>query len=177
MKNIFLLLTLLLEILVFPSCKKQDPSFTPDDQGTFEARINNIQLLPCLITPINGGPITTSFLQFSSTHYTISASAKNACDEYYPHDRFVNIHFDSIQIEENRTYKLGNGNNVINGQVRCLYYQSSTKFVSDSTLAGTITVTKFNPISRILAASFEGTLKDLSGQTISLTQGKFDLKY
>jgi hypothetical protein len=92
--------------------------------------------------------------------------------------RYVVVSFDSIQVAENTTYKFGNGFNTLNGQVRCIYSEDSNDYVSDSTLPGTITVRKFDPISRIISASFEATLKEKnSGQLVTLTQGKFDLKY
>ncbi len=164
----------------FVGCTKQKsyPTDTNDGQGTFGATINNKQVLPCVPFLTNGGPISTNSFQYSPTLFSISISARNTCDKNYTYGRYVVVSFDSILVVENATYKFGNGFNAANNQVRCVYSEDLSDYVSDSTLPGSITVRKFDPLSRIISASFEATSKEKNnGQLRTLTQGKFDLKY
>ena len=181
MKRYFFIASLsFLFISIFEGCIKQKdyPTDTSDGQGTFGATINGKQVLPCVPFLTNGGPIRTNSHPYSSTHFFISTSFTNTCDKNYTYGRYVIVSFDSIPIIEGNTYKFGNGYNFVMGQIRCIYSQDLNDYVSDSTLPGTITIRKFDPVSRIISASFEATLKEKnSGQLVSLTQGKFDLTY
>ena len=133
---------------------------------------------PCVPALTNGGPIKTNSYFYSPTHGSISISSSNRCDRSYTYGRYVVVSFDSVRLAENTTYKFGNGYNAVNGQVRCIYSEDLDDYVSDSTLPGTITIHKFDPVSRNISASFEATLKEKNtGQIVTLTQGKFDLKY
>lgn len=149
-----------------------------DGQGSFSAKINGKDMLPCVPTLTNGGPIKTNSYFYSSTHGSISVSASNRCERSYTYGKYIVVSFDSVILAENTTYKFGNGYNAVNGQVRCIYSEDLNDYVSDSTLSGNITIRKFDPVSRIISASFEATLKEKnSGQLLTLTQGNFDLKY
>ena len=140
-------------------------------------KIDNVKLLPCVPFLTNGGPIKTNSSQDSPSHFSISILAKNRCDTKYTYGRSLIISFDSVEIMENRTYKLGNSN-FLNGQVSCRYSEELIEFGSDSTLPGTITVQKFNPQLRVISASFEASLKDFnSAKIVTLKEGKFDIIY
>jgi hypothetical protein len=180
MKNCFLAGVSFLYFVSFTACKKDNGSKgdTKDAQGTFSAVINNKQFIPCVPLLTIGGPIKTNFFIHTLTHPFISVSANNRCDRDYTYGRYIIVSFDSVQIVENATYKLGNAAVAARGQVKCMYSEDLINYDSDSTLPGTITVLKYDILAQTLSASFEATLKDMnSGQTVSLTQGRFDIKY
>ncbi|MDP9229449.1 MAG: hypothetical protein M3O67_02110 [Bacteroidota bacterium] len=160
------------------SCNKQKnfPGETTEGKNVLGCFINGVSFLPCV--DFLQWRIKAQGYPLSPTHYVIGVSARNNCDSKYEYGRSIIISFDSIQIEENKTYKLGRFYDGKKGQVSCLYSVDLKSFTSDSALDGTITVRKFDIQRRILSASFNAILKqrDSTG-TASLTQGTFDVMY
>jgi hypothetical protein len=167
-------------ILVTSSCKKENNKneISTDEQGTLEATLGNDRITPCILGPTTNSPITTGYQQVSPTAYTLYATSINSCDNNSVYGHALTVSFDSIMIEVNRTYKLGNFNVISTGQIQCTFFFFPYHYVSDINLPGTITITKFDAVTKRLSASFEGILKDENtGNSINLTQGVFDLKF
>lgn len=150
-----------------------------DGQGTFSAKINGRELLPCVRILTMGGPIrTTSDFFLSAPAGYLSISSTNRCDPAYTYGRNIHVSFDSVILAANTLYKFGNGFSAVRGQVTCTYMEDLTQYVSDSTLPGSITILAFDTASRRISASFDATLREInSGQLKTLTQGKFNLTY
>jgi hypothetical protein len=160
-------------------CKKAalSTNTSTDENGTISAAINNSRLSPCGPIFERGGPVTTSFYSNYPNFYTLSIYGSNRCTANYIYGQSITVQMDSFPIAATMTYKLGNASSRKNGQVTCTYRVELEDYYSDSTLPGTITISAFDPAARKIAGTFTGTLKEPnSGKTVSVTDGKFDIR-
>jgi hypothetical protein len=87
----------------------------------------------------------------------------------------VNIETDSLLVEEGKTYRLDNKK----GSARAFYSKGNVYAKMDSDL-GELHITKHDRLNRILAGTFFfiGTnTSSSSGEKVSITDGRFDIRY
>lgn len=158
--------------------QKQYPNDSVLGANIFGVMINDKPLLPCVSLFNNGTAIQSNSQPYPNNYWRVNVSMKNKCDKSYDYGRYVSVTFDSLDIHENKVYKLWNAFSNKRSQVLCYYSEELKEFGSDSTLSGTILVRKFDPINKIISASFEAILKEkTSNQTVYLTNGKYDVKF
>ncbi len=117
--------------------------------------------------------LKTTSQNLSSTFSSFTIQAKNTCDRTDIYGRYVSIYFFNLLIEENKTYKFGSFQK---DQVSCAYSENSKEFYSDSTMSGSITIRKFDPILKVLSGNFDATLKQRdSSKTVIIRHGTFDV--
>lgn len=177
-------LTLCFLGIVFCSCKKDKqngfPSETKTGANTFGCYVDKIQFLPCKttggISPVKR--LEASSYYYDANHMDIIISAVNDCDNHYTYGRYILIQFDSINIVTNTTYKFGKFFDTSKNSVSCMYSQDLVEYCSDSSLNGTLTVTYYDNIKKIISGKFEAILKNKEGpETVNITNGIFDVTF
>ena len=181
--KVFLFTSFVLSVVFF-SCKKDKqngfPTATTTGANTFGCYADKIQFIPCKTT---GGISPLRRLQTSSynsnpNQFDGGITAINDCDKGYTYGRSVFIKFNAAQITANTTYKLGSFYDTSKNVVSCLFMKELVSYDSDSSLTGTLTVTYYDFVKRILSGNFQATVKNTQGsQTISLTEGIFDVTF
>ena len=176
--------TAFLLAIIFPSCKKDRqknfPSETTIGANTFGCYIDKNQFLPCKttggISPVKKLEATSYY--YDANHIGINISAVNDCDNGYTYGRYILIQFDSIAIATNTTYKFGNFYDTARNNVSCMYSRDLIDYTSDSSLNGSLTVTYYDNVKKIMSGKFEATLKNTQGtETVNLTTGIFDVTF
>lgn len=178
----FLLISFLLAI-AFSACKKEDrqknfPTETTTGANTFGCYVGTYQFLPCKmlggISPVK--KLEASIYYDDSNHVDLIISATHDCETHDTLGSFIHLSFDSVEIVTGTTYKLGLFNT--NHAVSIFYWENLNEFSSDSSLAGTLTVTNFDKLKKIISGKFEATLKNRDGNgTINITKGIFDVTF
>ena len=84
----------------------------------------------------------------------------------------VHIETDSLLVEEGLTYDFKNQK----GSPRAFYFKSQTYSKLDAN-TGKLHITKHNKISRILSGTFEFVGTNNTGESVNITEGRFDIVY
>lgn len=152
-----------------PSPIEQLPPATQTGEMTFGCLVNDELFIPDAI----GNSRIKAFYQFVDGDYTLSISARNREKDY----RTISVVAKDVEDFAEGTYNLieensGNffGRYMIEGGLD-LY----TTTTSDD--PGTLNITKFDKVNGIISGTFEFTILDNDGNTIKITNGRFDLLY
>ncbi|MBX3257964.1 MAG: hypothetical protein KF862_27785 [Chitinophagaceae bacterium] len=87
-------------------------------------------------------------------------------------DDGVGIATDSLQVEEGVTYDFKNQK----GFPQAFYFKSE-KYLKRDTASGKLYITKHDKYNRILSGTFEFVGTNNSGQSVNVTEGRFDIIY
>jgi hypothetical protein len=161
-------------------CKKEElPPETQEGKNTFGCYINGE-----LLVPGGGGlgPIKTCYYQSiypGESGYVFQLEAKRSEDNDCGL-RTVTITLDSVRIVEGNTYKLGIYK-IGNGNGRYNHYPpicgDPIKFETFDESSGEIYFKKFDEVNHIAAGTFWFTAVNSMGDTVKITDGRFDMKY
>lgn len=159
------------------TCKKQKgyPADTNTGANVFGCYVDGQLFIPCASFQWR----VKSVVQGDLNNFPfLTISAQNRCDRKYIYGRGFILYIDSVNLVENQTYKLGNYYNYKRGTPQLLYYEDLNYFGSDTSLPGTITIRKFDPVHKILSANFNAVVRSAdSTQTKALTRGTFDVTF
>jgi hypothetical protein len=183
--KLFQLILLLVTSLVLSGCKKsvvqhRFPStlIVPESAEYFGCRINGALYNPSSNYQLPGGTCTYQLKYKGNAGYSFEITGddfKSGC-----HKTSVGITLDSIAIEEGKTYMLGGKGTYKNyGSFFSLKScaQSKIEFFTKDNLFGYITITKFDPVKRIIKGNFQFTVSDANGSISTLSDGVFDRHY
>ena len=152
---------LLLLVFLFTTsmqCKKTNDTFKEDvlpaetqtGKGTFGCLVNGEVWLPKGKFPYSG---LTATIQFGGLNLMTSKSNEG-----------INVGIGNLNIEGD--YQLSGQN---------AEYSVGTNFYKS--VEGKLTITKYDKVNQIISGRFNFKVKDLNGQTIDISDGRFDLKY
>lgn len=172
-RQYFLLFACLFSMLLLTSrCKKDRfdlPPETTTGANTFGCKVNGKVFVPrdgrgrpglfCQYAYLGEGEGGGWFLNIPATDWKS--------------DDAVGIATDSLLVEEGGTYDFKNQKGYPQA-----YYFKTAKYLKLDTNTGKLHITKFDKINRILSGTFEfvGT-KRSTGESVSITEGRFDIVY
>ncbi len=177
-KVIYVLLYMCMSSLLF-ACDSDDdsskppleqlPAATQEGKNTMGALINGVPFIPDrrALNPPRG------FYQFNpeSEKFVLGITAGQGGGNKLT---TLVINGLDIEIEEaNKTYSLVNEES---GNFSGIYW-NKVKLVSQSEDSGTLTITKFDLKAQIIAGTFEFTVVNNEGETINITDGRFDIRF
>ena len=84
------------------------------------------------------------------------------------------VQTDSLSISEGQTIKL---TEVISGNAFGEYYIDNPPYYTNNTLTGELNITRFDSIKQIVSGSFYFNVLDNTGDTVKITNGRFDMPY
>ena len=174
----YLQLAIAFLLLLLSACKKQKgyPENSNSGSNVFGCYVDGGLFIPCASYQRS---INSSLAVLDTAHLTFgNVSARNKCDKQFMYGRYFTLFIDSVNLLENKTYKLGNFYSFHPGVISITYNEDLNSFTSDSSIAGTITIRKFDHQRRILSAYFETLVWSLdSTKTKTLTKGTFDISF
>jgi hypothetical protein len=89
----------------------------------------------------------------------------------------VNIHTDSLLLEEGRTYSLSSGKGEVTGSYRH-YRNPLSRYNTDGTAhTGQLHVTRFDREAGIISGTFWYDAVNSEGKVVKIRDGRFDFKY
>jgi len=183
-KSSFYLTFLFFILFSFASCRKhkpinlidQLPPATQTGANTFGCLINGQAFLP---KGPSLGPILQCAYQYLNTDYSkgfffqLSASHKNNTTDVLA----VGIFTDSLSINIGN-FVLGNNQK---GYTCALYSRfnnaGNVKLYTSDNLPGQLTITKFDEYNQIVSGTFWFSVVKSPGDTIKVTDGRFDMQY
>jgi hypothetical protein len=184
-----LLLFFLSCVLLSSGCKKQKPvnpidqlpAATQEGKNTFGCLVNGKVFLP---KGSSLGPILSSYYQYiyspSPQGYVFQVAAR---DNSHEDDRFsVVLLVDSIKLVSPTIIPLKKS---IKGNGGGAYYSSifngtaflTKDFFTTNQTNGELTITKFDTNTQIVSGTFWFDAVNSNGDTIKVTEGRFDMKY
>jgi hypothetical protein len=163
-------------------CKKEKTSLPPETQegkNTFGCFVNGKIFVP------KGGGLRSNRDSYYQQIYQgpngfvfhVAGADLSTASIVYD----VNINCDSINISENKVYKLTNskkGNSV--GAYMIISSTASSTFNEYTTtadLTGELFIKKFDQVKHIVAGTFWFTAINSSGDSAKITDGRFDMKF
>ena len=163
----YLSLCLAAAVLAAGSCKKDDPNAglpaaTQTGANTFGCLVDGnvfVPLAPQAINSSHRDPLEASLYR---TDILVSARGDGYVD------------FALRRAFQPGTYPLGDANANANGYG--LYQISAGDYYTDATHTGTVTLTRIDTVARIAAGTFQFTGINRSGQTVTVTDGRFDVR-
>jgi hypothetical protein len=175
---------LLATVLLGAQCKKPKgeypidllPPETQTGANTFGCLVNGKAFVP---RGPSLSPILFCYYQYivdnSSNGYYLGLAAK---DNKNPEDVIsVGIYTDSLALSEG-THLLGdNKKGNYFGKFVQVNSQGSKILYTSSRLPGSIVITKYDPVKHILSGRFSFTVIADSGDSIRVTDGRFDVRY
>lgn len=126
------------------------PAETQTGKGSFGCLVNGKVWLPKGKFPYAG---LTASIQFGGLNLIASQSNEG-----------INVGIGNLNIEGD--YQLSGQN---------AEYSVGTNFYKS--VEGKLTITKYDKVNQIISGRFNFKVKDLNGQTIDISDGRFDLKY
>ena len=177
-----LAVTLLLLLFTFSKCKKnkdtpQLPAETTTGAMTFGCKVNGQIFLP---KDGNGRPgLYVQYVNLGNVpdggwHLNIPAVDWQASS--IPG---INIGTDSLLIAEGTTYefKLSSNFQTMKGTAYANYVVGSDAYPKLNNESGSLFIKKFDQTNRILSGTFFFTGTNTNGAKISITEGRFDIRY
>lgn len=169
------------------SCHKSKPS-NPLDQlppatqtgaNTFGCLINGEVFKPK--GPSGGGPILLSTYIYLADNYDTGYFFQLAASDVSnpPNVIGVGIFTDSLQIQANETYSLGD--KWVRGKAYGIFNfftsQSLNSYNTSSELPGELNITKFDSIKQIVCGTFWFNVINNLGDTVKISDGRFDMHF
>ena len=169
----------LLLMFLFSACKKEvDELPTPTQTGanTFGARINGTLWVPARFGIL---PATNRLEAFLNGPESVIITARNFSAS--PTETILELQITGLTGPG--TYQL-NQNVVRPSGLSYAHYIKRTitpeeEYLTSSQYTGTVEVTRFDRVNRIISGTFQFTAGSLSqaGQTLTVTDGRFDVKF
>ncbi len=90
----------------------------------------------------------------------------------------LNIGFDSIKLEEGKTYRLReSGKGFSTGNYRKFTDTSLDDYFTYARSSGELTITRFDEVNQIVSGTFSFNAVNEIGDTVKVTDGRFDMLY
>ena len=157
-------LVLLAVAVATSSCKKEEvdalPKATQSGQHTFGCLVDGkafVPLPPQGINSVKREPLEASIYR---TDLLVSANG----DGYVDFALRNAFQPGTYPLGETRTGSYGN------------YDASAGSYYTDATHAGTVTLTRIDTVAKIAAGTFQFTGVNRTGQTVTVTEGRFDVR-
>ncbi len=175
--NILLPLTLFWALTASKCSKDELPPETQEGKNTFGCYVNGE-----LFVPRGGGlgPIKTCYYQLiypSDNGYVFQVSAS---DKRGNIPKNIAINIDSMKISEGLIIQLKHGIRGVEGGAQYsgeLGADGIHRFYTNDEVIGQIVINKFDEINHIAAGTFWFTAVNSLGDTVKITDGRFDMKY
>ncbi|HUR66108.1 MAG TPA: DUF6252 family protein [Chitinophagaceae bacterium] len=176
MKNAIIICT---AILFFSSCKKETKELPPATQtgaNTFGLKINGEMWVPKGFAGIPDADLLTARL----LDHTLIIKAQNFSAS--PTETEFELHL--VNVTSTGTFLLNTDYTYPNALINYAYHLKRRltpldEWVTSAAQTGSITLTRFDTTARIVSGTFQFNAEnDLNAaQTISVTDGRFDIKY
>ena len=179
MRKLYFILCLTGLILIIECKKSNNNSLPPETQvgnNTFGCLVNGKVFRP------KGGGLSPNYSCYyqqiypGNTGFYFHVSGSDLSNSSIAYD--VNINCDSVRISENQTYTLSNtqkGNSV--GAYLIVTLAKNNEYTTNVTLTGQLIVKKFDEINHIASGTFWFNAVNTLGDTVKITDGRFDMKY
>ncbi|GAA3922444.1 hypothetical protein [Hymenobacter algoricola] len=177
MKSKFFLYAALLLLTQCSKCKQDDP--TPKDPAptlpaetrtgarTLGFRLNGEVWLPA------GGTFGSGNLSAELNQGTLLINTRRSVFEV---SQYINLRLTDVY--NNTHFVLDSPTTVATGNyIRFADHNSSCEYESNSGPAGTVDITRLDPVARIVSGRFAFSLRKPGCPNIEATDGRFDIKY
>jgi hypothetical protein len=185
-KSFLILASLFFIILTSSKCKKDKTSVDPVSQlppatqtgaNTFGCLVNGKVFLP---KGPSLNPILTCYYQYiyypSPVGYVFQVAASDNSNSSILNG--VNIGCDSLKLEEGKSYPLQEvAEGFSTGNYRHYTNTSLDDFYTYSPYSGELMLKKFDAINQIAAGTFWFNAVDTNGDTVHITDGRFDMQF
>jgi hypothetical protein len=168
------------------SCKKEKvdqlsllPAATQTGANRLGALVNGRAFVPENQSLISGPMLKCQYGYFGKYIFTLSAGAK-------PGDGTTNgvsIATDSLKLTEGATIPLTQTSTPGMASAGYSTYSKSSlsalgkNFTTNATATGQLTITHLDTVNLIVSGTFQFTAVAADGETVSITNGRFDLRY
>ncbi|MCC8425347.1 hypothetical protein [Mucilaginibacter sp. UR6-11] len=184
MKNNFPI-TLLICAVIFlsPSCKKKSvaplsklPAATQTGANTFGCLINGAAFTPHTKSFLNSA-FQANYVYYNGG-YNLLVSASNDSNTDYVKGVFLQT--TNLAVTEGQTLSLENYNQ--NGKAFAVYgifynLQPPNQYQTTDKVSGQLHITKFDQTRQIISGTFFFDAINGKGETVHITDGRFDMKY
>ena len=174
------ILLILSLILLSSSCKKHAvkpvdelsklPAATQTGANTFGCLINGKAFVPQNRSILQGPSIQCNYIYTAGGyHFTAAADNKN---------QGIIVGTDSLAIAEGqtltfKTFTPGNAD----ASYTLYYIIGENQYVTNNTVSGRLTITKLDPVKQIVSGTFYFDAVNGNGETVKITNGRFDMLY
>jgi hypothetical protein len=172
--------------LTASECKKHKPGspvdhLPPETQtgaNTFGCLVNGKVFLP---KGTSLSPILTCYYQYiyypSPTGFVFQISASDNSRPSSPIN--LNIDIDSLSLQKGKTYELQTQGikGIAYGNYRKFTNNTLNDFFTYSLSSGQLNLTKFDEINQIASGTFWFNAVDANGDTVHVTDGRFDMQF
>lgn len=155
------------------------PPLTAEGKNTFGCRVNGSVFLPR--SKCFNSPVTCAYQKlYSGDAGFVFVVAGDYSDPSKCQASTIRIYLDSISLQEGTTYQLSSR---AQGQHEGLYFTTSDcgtsarNYVTNNELKGELTISRFDPIRGIAAGTFWFDALGEAGDTVRITDGRFDMEY
>ncbi|MDB5131718.1 MAG: hypothetical protein JWR02_1467 [Mucilaginibacter sp.] len=170
-------------LLLSASCKKHVvqpvnqlsllPPATQTGARTFGCLVNGKAFVPENRSIIEGPDMQCNYILLNGGYYFTLALSNN--DNGLVKGMWVKT--DSLAIAQGQTYKLIT---YAMGDADASYYllgNDNRSYITNTTVSGVLTITKLDPATQIVSGTFYFKAVNAPGDTVSVTDGRFDMPY
>jgi hypothetical protein len=165
--------------LLASSCKKQPvdqlsllPSATQTGANTFGCLVNGLAFTPGGKGLIDGPVLSCKYGLYANGYFfNLNASRKDHSGNFTA----VSIQTDSLKISEGETVPLTRF--LLPGYACGFYLGSLSDHITNDCARGQLMITHLDTINRIVSGTFHFNAVSTSGDTLKITNGRFDMHY
>lgn len=176
-------ITILSGFLLSASCKKHAvqpvnqlsllPAATQTGARTFGCLVNGVAFVPKNASIIEGPHLQCNYILLNGGHYFTLVLSNN----YNGLVKGIRVGTDSLAIAQGQNYKLttyamGNADAAYS-----LFGTDNRRYLTNDAVSGVLTITKLDPATQIVSGTFYFKAINAPGDTVSVTDGRFDMPY
>jgi len=176
-----ILLFILSFTLLSSSCKKHViqpvnqlsllPPATQTGANTFGCLIDGQAFVPKNQSLLEGPKLQCNYIYMAGGYYfTVGGVSKNGGGILSD----IIIFTDSLAIGQGQTIELTDN---MTGNAVGEYYLNNPPYYTNKMLTGELSITKFDAIKQIVSGTFYFNVLDNTGDTVKITNGRFDMPY
>jgi hypothetical protein len=176
---------LLILVCAFCGCKKKQadtpqteleklPPATQTGANTFGALVNGQAFLPHTSFYSYVSPYQCNYIYTNGGYYLTVAGTMEVNTDY--HDIVLGTNL--LPITEGTTLKLENSNE--NGKASGLYYLitgTTVRYSTTTYVSGQLYISHFDQVKQVVSGTFFFDAIDQNGNTVHITDGRFDMQY
>jgi hypothetical protein len=176
-KKTLLSLIIILIVMTFATCKKGLPIETQTGADTFGCFLNGELIIP------RGGGITPNhdcyYQQLAAGDSGFVFHVSGSDNKIPTNVKGIAINVGGMKIKEGMTIPLKKGNDYKTGRGQCTYENSyfGHIYYTNDTISGFVHISKFDEVNQIAAGTFAFKAKNSFGDSVNITDGRFDMHF